>query len=300
LLNQISYDAQRDTLIHLGDLVTRATIEDSLAVLSFMSSNKILGVRGNNDQDVLKWRAWMDWMVSQPGGRKWLEKVDKHWSDYDDGGKKGDIFPFDPWPSWMKKPDWGRRVPEGWKPLAEHYRIARAMSHEHYEYLRSLPLVLHAPAGHVFFVHAGLLAADPSRRLTHRKQPLSHWPSMKYYKDDVPALREAQEVALLSEVPQNRDPWAVQNMRSVRKNGKLSRSNSKGTPFSDLWNNIMNQCSGLRTSEVELSSVPRLTGNQETFSHLPCYPSTVVYGHAAVRDLDIKRWSIGLDSGCVR
>lgn len=32
---------------------------------------------------------------------------------------------------------------------------------------------------------------------------------------------------------------------------------------------------------------------------LPCYPSTVVYGHAAARGLDIKRWSKGLDSGCV-
>lgn len=32
---------------------------------------------------------------------------------------------------------------------------------------------------------------------------------------------------------------------------------------------------------------------------LPCYPSTVVYGHAASRGLDIKRWTVGLDSGCV-
>lgn len=32
---------------------------------------------------------------------------------------------------------------------------------------------------------------------------------------------------------------------------------------------------------------------------LPCKPSTVVYGHAAGRGLDLKRWSFGLDSGCV-
>jgi hypothetical protein len=299
LLNQISYDAQKDTLIHLGDLVTKATVEDSLAVLSFMASNKVIGVRGNNDQGVLEWRAWMDWMVSQPGGRKWLEKVDEHWSDYDGMAEEGDIFPFDPWTSLLKKHDWGSKVPKGWKPLAKHYQVARAISYEHYEYLRSLPLVLHAPAGHVFFVHAGLLAADPSRKLTHHKQPLSHWPSVKDSKDNITALREAQEVALLSDVPQNRDPWAVQNMRSVRKNGELSRSNHKWTPFSDLWNEIMNQCSGLHTSEVELSSIPRLIGNRETLSHLPCYPSTVVYGHAAGRGLDVKRWSIGLDSGCV-
>ena len=32
---------------------------------------------------------------------------------------------------------------------------------------------------------------------------------------------------------------------------------------------------------------------------LPCKPSTVVYGHAASRGLHVKRWSIGVDTGCV-
>ncbi len=31
---------------------------------------------------------------------------------------------------------------------------------------------------------------------------------------------------------------------------------------------------------------------------LPCYPSSVIYGHTAARGLDINRWTIGLDSGC--
>jgi len=33
---------------------------------------------------------------------------------------------------------------------------------------------------------------------------------------------------------------------------------------------------------------------------LPCYPSNVIYGHAASRGLDINRFSFGLDTGCVR
>ena len=32
---------------------------------------------------------------------------------------------------------------------------------------------------------------------------------------------------------------------------------------------------------------------------MPCYPATVVYGHAASRDLDIRRWTVGLDTGCL-
>ncbi|KAG2131357.1 Metallo-dependent phosphatase-like protein [Suillus clintonianus] len=299
LLNRISYDARRDILIHLGDLATKAPVEDSLAVLSFMESNKILGVRGNNDQEVLEWRAWMDWIVSQPGGRKWLRHVDKHWSDYEPASEKGDISAFNPWRPLMKKPDWGDKVPKGWRPLGDHYQVARAMSRSQYEYLRSLPLVLYAPAGHVFFVHAGLLAADPRRRSTHHKQPLSHWPSIQQRKHDIPAIRKAQELALLSEIPQNQDPWTVQNIRSVLKNGKLTPSSHKGTPFSDLWNEIMGRCSGFHDSNAQFDSVTRLTGYQESqLVHLPCYPSTVVYGHAAGRGLDVKRWSVGLDTGC--
>lgn len=33
---------------------------------------------------------------------------------------------------------------------------------------------------------------------------------------------------------------------------------------------------------------------------LPCHPSTVVYGHTASRGLDVHRWTVGLDTGCVR
>ncbi|KAG1775906.1 Metallo-dependent phosphatase-like protein [Suillus placidus] len=300
LLNRISYDTHKDILIHLGDLTTKGPVEDSLAVLSFMESNKILGVRGNKDQEVLEWRAWMDWIVSQPGGREWLKEVDKHWSDYELALEKGDMSAFDLWPSLMKKKGWGNKVPKGWKPLGDHYQVARAMSRSQYNYLRSLPLVLYAPSGHAFFVHAGLLAADPSRRPTHLKQPLSHWPSIKQRKHDIPAIRKAQELALLSEIPQNQDPWVVQNMRSVRRNGKPTRSSDEGIPFSDLWNQIMNKCSGFHTFDTRFSSVTRLTGYQGSqLAHLPCYPSTVVYGHAAGRGLDVKRWSVGLDTGCV-
>lgn len=295
LLNKISYDPQKDTLIHLGDFTTKAPVEDSLTVLSFMESNKVLGVRGNNDQKVLEWRAWMDWILSQPGGRKWLRKVDDHWSDYELALEKDDMSAFDPYPSSMKKPNWGHKVPKGWKPLGDHYRVARAMSRSQYNYLRSLPLVLYAPAGHVFFVHAGLLAADPNRIATHPKQPLSHWPSIEQHEDDIPTIRKAQELALLSDIPQNHDPWVVLNMRSVRKNGKPTSSNKEGIPFSKLWNKIMHKCSGFHASNTQLGSVTRLTGQ---LAHLPCYASTVVYGHAAARGLDVKRWSVGLDTDC--
>jgi calcineurin-like phosphoesterase family protein len=299
LLNRISYDVQKDTLIHLGDITTKSAVEDSLAVVSFLENNKILGVRGNNDQKVLEWRAWMDWILSQPGGREWLREVDDHWPDYELLPENGDMSSFDSYPSSMKEPDWEKKIPKGWKLLGDHYQVARAMSRSQYNYLKSLPLVLHAPAGHVFFVHAGLLAADPSRILTHPKQPLSHWPSLEQSEHNIPAIREAQELALLSDIPQNQDPWVVLNIRGVRKNGKPTRNNNKGIPYSELWNKVMNKCSGFDASNARFSSLARLAGHRESqLAQLPCYPSTVVYGHAATRGLDVKRWSVGLDTGC--
>lgn len=36
-------------------------------------------------------------------------------------------------------------------------------------------------------------------------------------------LRRQQEETILSDIPQNRDSWAVLNMRGVKKNGKVTR-----------------------------------------------------------------------------
>lgn len=65
----------------------------------------------------------------------------------------------------------------------------------------------------------------------------------------------------------------------------------------------MGRCVGF-TDERTLSSY--VNGGSEEANKkkskkvtLPCYPATVVYGHSASRGLSPKRWSVGLDSGCV-
>jgi Icc-related predicted phosphoesterase len=287
LLNKIHYDSERDSLIHLGDLETRATIHDSIDVLSFMSSNKILGVRGNNDQKVIEWRAWMNWILSQPGGREWLSVMDKRWPNLD-GDKRLQRTELEKWVEASQYASWKRMVPAGWHPLGKHYRVARAMSPELFEYLSSLPLVLHSPTGHMVFVHAGLLSSHPKLQVSDPRQPLSHWPTI----DDqhrIAKLRAKQELAVLTEIPENKDPWTVTNIKSVTDEGIVSPSPKKGTPWSQLWNNTMSKCSGNSGTNGGEAYQP---------TSLPCYPFTVVYGHAAGRGIDIKRWSIGLDTGC--
>ncbi|KAF8558150.1 Metallo-dependent phosphatase [Imleria badia] len=289
LLTKISYDPQSDTLIHLGDLVSKSKKLSSEPVLSFMSANHILGVRGNNDQKVIEWRAWRDWIVSLPRGREWLEDIDSIWSHID-GDKPSDEFN-----TWFKKShkEWQSYVPNGWKLQGKHYKVAHDMSQDHYDYLRSLPLVLYAPTAHTYFVHAGLLPADPTREYSDPKQPLSHLPATANPEDDELTLRRLQELALLNEIPQNQDPWVLMNMRSLSKDGAVNDS-KKGTPWSDLWNDVIGSCS---LPATELPTNLSMHGST-TRTSINCFPSMVLYGHAAVRDLDVKRWSVGIDTGC--
>jgi hypothetical protein len=249
-----------------------------------MTSNKILGVRGNNDQKVIEWGAWMDWILSRSGGWEWLAAMDKQFPDLDGDNQRKVVIN---WVKTSKYADWENLVPKGWHLLGNHYRVARAMSREHFNYLRSLPLVLHSPASHSFFVHAGLLPSNPKFPAFDPTQPLSHWPAAADDQRDIAKLRIMQELAVLSDIPQNNDPWIVMNIRGVAHNGNVSTSNKKGTPWSQLWNDTMAECSGMN-----------VRGTYKPTS-LPCYPFTVIYGHAASRGLDIKRWSVGLDTGCV-
>ncbi|KAJ7274359.1 Metallo-dependent phosphatase-like protein [Mycena haematopus] len=290
LLDKLVFDPSSDVLVHVGDIVAKGPHEGSMTVLSYMTTNNVTGVRGNHDQKVIEWRSWLEWIGNLDGGNHFLTNLHS---------KVDAARPDDP-EAWaekhMKKTDskWWKRIPEGWKILSDHYRIARAMSDAEYQYLLSLPLVLHVPAAHTFIAHAGVLPSDPRYAPYHRRQPLAHIPILPSGKQDKAnsekMLRRFQEAAVLTDVPQNNDPWVTLNMRGVLKDHSVTRSKD-GEPWSDVWNSDISLCAGF-------DQHMHLTKHAKTV--LPCYPATVVYGHAASRGLDVKRWSVGLDSGCVR
>ena len=115
------------------------------------------------------------------------------------------------------------------------------MKNEEFDYLVSLPLVLHIPLLHAFVVHAGILPLDPRHSVTSLRQPLSHVPSLETSETrrNVPVyesresevhdkvtrekLRSAQERAVLSDVPQNNEPWNLLNMRGIEKGSKITK-----------------------------------------------------------------------------
>lgn len=242
---------------------------------------------------------------------------------------------------------WWMRIPEApshghekknWKMFSDHYWLARDMEKEQVEWLmREVPLVNWIRSVHAFVVHAGVLPADPTRKMDDGRQPLARVPQggtkqgeteeeMVYRprgqqplrssslsassvnvtaNPDIHALRGLQEAAILTRIPQNTDHWVVLNMRSVENSGKVTRKGDVGTPWSDLWADAMGRCKGygIPGEDSMLSHEDFLDGedmvSKKKKYELKCYPSTVVYGHAATRGLDVKRWSFGLDSGCL-
>ncbi|KAG6879554.1 hypothetical protein C0992_001559 [Termitomyces sp. T32_za158] len=258
-----------------------------------MASNNITAVRGNHDQSVIEWRAWIHWINAQPEGARWLEETSAERFAAENEG-------LDVWINKKKHKNknskWWEKIPKGWKIFDVHYAIAQEMSEAQYAYLRSLPYAIHVPNAHAFVVHGGLLASNPKHSYNDPRQPLASIPQLpECCKSDLNStqmLREVQERQILTKVPQNTVPWNVLNMRSLV-DDEVTRE-SEGKPWSKAWRQDMQHCTGYHGELADTSTIKKKKKKE-----LPCYPATVVYGHAAGRGLDVKRWSIGIDTGCV-
>lgn len=84
----------------------------------------------------------------------------------------------------------------------------------------------------------------------------------------------------------------------------MSRETEDGTFWADMWNSVMKRCGGFEpedeTNDYENIDDRKLSSKKQLKKPLPCLPSTVIYGHTASQGLDVRRWTMGLDSGCVR
>lgn len=115
-------------------------------------------------------------------------------------------------------------------PFSQAHFDHRNITRQQHDYLLSLPLVLHIPSLHYYIVHAGILPIDPSLPLASKRQPLGHIPfsarSSSYpptadlSRTQIEQLRTEQELAILSDIPQNNDPFTTLNMRSLVKKGR--------------------------------------------------------------------------------
>ncbi|PGG98537.1 hypothetical protein AJ80_09516 [Polytolypa hystricis UAMH7299] len=80
------------------------------------------------------------------------------------------------------------------------------------------------------------------------------------------------------------DPLTVMSMRTLDVDTHVPSSASRGT----AWNKIFNKYQMMQLSSTQLDSAN------------PPTPTTVIYGHDVNRSPDIKKYTKGLDTGCVR
>ena len=129
LLRKVNYNSAGDVIVHTGDIITKGAHPGSMKVLDWMAKHAISGVRGNNDQAVIDWKGWRDWISSTAAGRAWLHSLDRDWEKE---SEKTSSKALDP-DSWVKERRrnaprkykiWWRQVPGDWKMFREHYLIA--------------------------------------------------------------------------------------------------------------------------------------------------------------------------------
>ncbi|KAF9065594.1 Metallo-dependent phosphatase-like protein [Rhodocollybia butyracea] len=288
LLGKVNYNPSYDVLVSVGDIVSKGPHSGSMRVLQFMASHNITAVRGNQDQKVIEWRSWLEYIHSLPGGTRWLYDAHTRWDKARKDGTNVDKWLEEQFKNDKKYSKWWKRIPDGWQLFGDHYQIAEQMTSFEYAYLIQRPLKIHIPHAHTFVVHAGVLASDPNYKPGHKRQPLAHVPTLpkletESQQEETSALRRLQEVAILKDVPQNLKPWNTLNMRGILKDNTVTRGKD-GTPWAELYNNDMQRCDGFEPEKPDA---------------FPCHPSTVIYGHSASRGLDIRRWTMGIDTGCV-
>ncbi|KAJ9105804.1 hypothetical protein QFC19_003372 [Naganishia cerealis] len=327
LMKKLSFDPSHDKLIHVGDVIAKGP--EPHAVLDYLRKNRVKGVRGNHDEKVIEWGSWMRWAGKgyRSGSTVRSNDDDEEWKSFIDD--LDDQFPPDLDSEELSDTQReqlektlaakAKSFPKSWSWRSEHWKIARGLSKENYQYLVDLPLTLHLPSVHSIVVHAGLLARDPTKKATSKDQPYAAAIASGVTDTAQPgSLTRAQaEVALLRTIPQNRDPYTLLNIRSVLKDGETTKNANKGTPWSDIWQEEMSTCTGpgsglvddAQGSVADDEDIDRIEDEEKRSvkgrkkgKELPkkdCSPVTVIYGHAAGRGLDIKQYSKGLDSGCV-
>ncbi|ELU35970.1 Metallophos domain-containing protein [Rhizoctonia solani AG-1 IA] len=117
LLKKLNYDANHDMLIHTGDIILKGP--QSRKVIQELMQINALGVRGNQDQKVVEWRGWIEWVLSQEGGKPWLKKMEKRVEAL----KKPTKEDYKQFKKAASAKGWS--IPDGWKFGDQIYQLAR-------------------------------------------------------------------------------------------------------------------------------------------------------------------------------
>jgi hypothetical protein len=321
LLTRVKFDAAHDVLLPVGDMLTKGGVDDSLAVLDLLMAHGARPVRGNQDQPVIEWHAWQGWVESldeharldqlddDPNmarpltGARWLRALDRSFAHRPPSLSRE---------LWLEAEHaagprhFWRRVPAHLADdmFSQAYLVARRLRHDQFEWLRQTPSAIHVPDLHTFVVHAGLLPTDVTRPMRATGQPLATTPRGRT--EDLKRRAQEDEVLDGKGIRANRELWTRTRLRSVRANKTLSSKREEGTYWADVWADVVGRCRGfpagniIEGDDMGDDDTGRVADTEAKRKGLSCMPMTVVYAHTAVLGLDLRRWTLGLDSGCVR
>nr|OQO20319.1 hypothetical protein B0A51_12479 [Rachicladosporium sp. CCFEE 5018] len=261
LLEAVHFDAANDHLIATGDVISKGP--DSAGVLEELIRLHATSVRGNHEDRILA------------------------------SAKSSDIASDDDAVNVSRS-----------KKAKEDRKLIKHFKKRHFAYLERMPLILRIPA-----------------------LPLALRPSAK---KDSPLAEEMLVVhaGLVPDVPvEKQDPYFVMNMRSLtgkshtpsseHATGK-KRKGERFRPWIDIWNWYAEHLfkgkslSGntaddgpdnpdkewLQNTKTGVESIMSAVTGRMQHEHSP-KPQIVVYGHDSKVGLSLKRWTKGLDSGCV-
>ncbi|KAI4726807.1 Metallo-dependent phosphatase [Aureobasidium sp. EXF-10728] len=274
LLKAVGFNKDTDKIVATGDVLAKGP--DSPGVIDTLISLEALSVRGNHEDRILlaaKSRSFKGASV---------ETDDETSTDVSAASRGAGLK--------------GEALLEYLKP-------------HHLKWLRSLPLIIHIPA------------LDPPKHSAPATSSLDTYGKKKKSKtfkisDDINVVH----AGLVPSVPLLRqDPFSVMNMRSMSPTNHVpSENRKKGIPWERVWgwyndrisrthSTFLSWLLGSATESSEASkwwdSLNSLYSEndggeaQSLIKHSK--PSVVVYGHDSPRGLNLKRWSKGLDSGCV-
>jgi len=150
--------------------------------------------------------------------------------------------------------------------------LARQLNKEQHEYLSSCPVILRVgylgPLGEVVAVHAGLVPG----------LPLEH--------QDPFSVMSMRSIDLDTHVP-SKSPATGASGKEGTESESDRRKSMALVPWTKLWNKYQNL-------------LPNPARKYMRGDKLPQLHTTVVYGHDSHRGLQMAKWSLGIDTGCVK
>lgn len=261
LLDKIDFNKKTDHLIATGDVISKGS--DSAGVLDELIRLKATSVRGNHEDRILA-------LKEQVLGTN------------------------------INAPQWSETSS---KSISRDAKLIKHLKPHHFKYLHTMPLILRIPM-----------------------LPLAQTPTTRA---DSPIAEEILVVhaGLVPHMPlEKQDPYFVMNMRSLHPKSHVpsserahhsKKSGKHNRPWVDIWNWYGDHLFRNRSikgwwgfdakaqrgedaeswlSKVWMSEEWSLSGYR---SKARPKPQVVVYGHDSKAGLSLKRWTKGLDSGCV-